>query len=714
MTRVADGCRLSAFFSQSNDWDLEKIEKGAYPAELQAHLEAMVRPALEGRVPFVLPRLDAETRLWFYVVAQDRRQLTELDLVLRAHLGTVRSRCDPQVYIQSEDPVEKAVLDIYPQGFLKISIPKELNSHRSHVYSVFGSINAALNRYSERPLSIAVAQRSIGRILSDFFGACDRHDGSAANELVEELRASGKLGVRNLLSAELQALAAGREWRALLNHPNLNDILGGRIPAGVAEVILEALRYTEVRSDSPNDYKIQALQARLEPVSQLFLRTPSMSPRADLNLWKVWAIGAVAFGYSRASEVVSELRLGRQWIEELHGWGELAPKPDNSSLEFRADLRSEPSIENAVKLLQRALALNPTEGLEVYRRLCDYPLNVLKELEAHSALRGVWVSLQEDFALQRKVDSWSAWLKSLLQSSSESVSIHAISEACRGWEPSSWNEDEIRAHLLGLADTNSALLFREGIPLLRKWLRDSDIQSSAAFTEQVLLVLAVDEIHSTQDLALVADLIGDLAAVPHTKEQYQEGVGAAMEIWRRAKSIVGLDGGLDVMDVLLDSVCADPEIRLRFWLPLQEFCLAEWRRLSEDQQLLVRETSKAVTGSSEQFPARRSAQAVAGQEKIDLAGKRLAIYTLMEGAGRRAKAVLNELFPGLEIQLNHDTYATNALLHLADSVDYFVFATQSAAHQAFYPVVKRREEILYPAGKGSSSIVRCFLDALSR
>jgi hypothetical protein len=267
---------------------------------------------------------------------------------------------------------------------------------------------------------------------------------------------------------------------------------------------------------------------------------------------------------------------------------------------------------------------------------------------------------------------------------------------------------------LDLADANSALRFREGIPVLRKWLRDCDIQPSAAFIEQVLLVLAVDEIHSTQDLVLAADLIGDLAAVPHTKEQYQEGVGAAIEIWRRAKSISGLDEGLDLMDVLLDSVCADPEVRLRFWLALQEFCLAEWRRLSEDQQLLVREASEAVTGSSEQFPAKRSEQAVAAQEKIDLAGKRLAIYTLMEGAGRRAKAVLNKLFPGLEIQLNHDTCATNALLHLAESADYFVFSTQSAAHQAFYPVVERRESILYPAGKGSSSIVRCFLDSLSR
>jgi hypothetical protein len=95
-----------------------------------------------------------------------------------------------------------------------------------------------------------------------------------------------------------------------------------------------------------------------------------------------------------------------------------------------------------------------------------------------------------------------------------------------------------------------------------------------------------------------------------------------------------------------------------------------------------------------------------------MTSKRLAIYTLTEGAARRAGAVLADLFPALDIRLNHDKSATTELVNLADTADFFIFASRSAAHQAFYPVTKRRDDILYPAGKGSSSIIRCFLDAV--
>ncbi len=96
-----------------------------------------------------------------------------------------------------------------------------------------------------------------------------------------------------------------------------------------------------------------------------------------------------------------------------------------------------------------------------------------------------------------------------------------------------------------------------------------------------------------------------------------------------------------------------------------------------------------------------------------MTGKKLAIYTLTEGAGRRAKIILTGLFPQLDIRLNHDTSATDALLNLASTADYFIFASRSAAHQAFYPVTRKRNDILYPEGKGSSSIISAFINALS-
>jgi len=97
-------------------------------------------------------------------------------------------------------------------------------------------------------------------------------------------------------------------------------------------------------------------------------------------------------------------------------------------------------------------------------------------------------------------------------------------------------------------------------------------------------------------------------------------------------------------------------------------------------------------------------------DQVDLSGQKLGIYTLTEGAGRRAKNVLAELFPGLNVELNHDKVATSALDNLAKTADYFVFTDKSAAHQAYYRVKDLRgDDLLYPSGKGSSSIITKFI-----
>ena len=90
-----------------------------------------------------------------------------------------------------------------------------------------------------------------------------------------------------------------------------------------------------------------------------------------------------------------------------------------------------------------------------------------------------------------------------------------------------------------------------------------------------------------------------------------------------------------------------------------------------------------------------------------------AYIRLLKGQLKRAKAVLETLYPGLVVLLNHDKTATKSLIALADSADYFVFSSKSAAHQAFYPVTERRKDLIYPSGRGSTSIVRAFQQSLS-
>ena len=92
----------------------------------------------------------------------------------------------------------------------------------------------------------------------------------------------------------------------------------------------------------------------------------------------------------------------------------------------------------------------------------------------------------------------------------------------------------------------------------------------------------------------------------------------------------------------------------------------------------------------------------------------IGIYTLTDGAGMRAKILLENLLPKARIELNGDSVATDRLTSLARNADMFVFAWKSSKHQAFYCIkeARRGQEIIMPTGKGTASIVKSVLDSI--
>ena len=85
----------------------------------------------------------------------------------------------------------------------------------------------------------------------------------------------------------------------------------------------------------------------------------------------------------------------------------------------------------------------------------------------------------------------------------------------------------------------------------------------------------------------------------------------------------------------------------------------------------------------------------------------IGIYTLTEGAGLRAKRLLESMYPQARVETNKDHEATERLTTLARKADVFVFAWKSSKHQAYFCIKNARStrDILMPLGKGSASIV---------
>jgi len=704
---------LEDFFGFDNEFDLAKIKNNGYPPELQKPLKSMVDRVLDGNTPFVVPHLGPDRQLSFYLIASNARDLNELRQITDAYLGNVSTVLDPRTYTSSNVPLEQAVLGQYPTGFIKIQIPQEINNDKPAVYSVLGTINELIETYVSRPIRFTITHRGVGRILRDFIVACEHRNGKEANNYFHELEKTGNISARNLLFIELQALAANRDWNGILTHPELPNLVTGRLTTILTDLVLESVQSEYVTSVYPSDNSVDEVRDKVSRLRPVFSRLPNLSHDANQVLkWRTWAICAAALGYVVSRDKLPTAVFDETWLDTLDSWAGVSKSTEVSADSLDSLLLAEPTIKNAAKLLALSVTTSDTDGFSIYRKLSEYPIGLLNELEMNNKLDSIWQLLRGQYEKRVDIGNWSDWLQCQIDGAEKNIPPESLQEVCQKWEAEDWNEASVLEKLDRIVDQKPHL-FRDATPILRSWLLAKRITLSPSLISQIMLSLAADEVHSVQDLSLMADLLSDLVEGPHTEAEYQECVSYAVESWRKVKSTSSLGNGLELMDILIDSPCAREESRIEFWNVIQEFCISHWSRLSFATKLLVTQLSETLLGNSDQFQKEEPADTDKVVDVAKLSGKRLGIYTLTESAGRRARQVLSQLFPDLRIDLSHDKSATENLKHLAKNADYFIFASKSAAHQAFYPVTNIRKDIIYPSGKGSSSIVSGFLEAVA-
>ena len=95
-----------------------------------------------------------------------------------------------------------------------------------------------------------------------------------------------------------------------------------------------------------------------------------------------------------------------------------------------------------------------------------------------------------------------------------------------------------------------------------------------------------------------------------------------------------------------------------------------------------------------------------------LMGKKVAIYSLSEGASRQAKVALEAAVPSAEVECNADHGGTARLRALARNSDIFVIAWAAAKHSATEFIREHRGDrpLVYAQGKGFSSLLRALED----
>jgi len=700
---------IQAYFDSGIGFDLNKIEGEAtsYPEPLRGYLQRFLQISRANKRLSILPVVNGNHELELLIAAIAQEQSVELHNIANAYLGTAYALVVDTLLTCSKRPADGIILDRYPGGIVRIvvaqSIDESPKQYRLRCYRVMALVLELIEQYLSRPPLLANIHRPTGRILRDLFTALRANDAKTAWVCFDELRGHHALNARNLLFLEVQIHAGLRDWDTIIQHPRVEELVRGRLPRRVSRALLKAVGGYCLPIDVWPSTDKDVLLERLAPLQEFFTREPDLDP-ADESAWQVWLMGSGLFEYLRWPEAVIKA-VDQKWLSQLCKWlGIEVPKVTESS-PLDNLLTVPPSHQVAVELLQFTLLANDAQMRLVARHLASFPAEIIQTLEAAPASRAIMETLLADDSSRINLDSWEAWFERALHNPEEEL-LQVALDGSDYWSGTDWDEGALQ----NLAENEQAIgLVRNVLPILMNWLDDRHIQLNLKSLCLLLDNLALDDIASIQDLSLARDLVQQVLEKPHDASTYNSMLDAVAAIWEKTKSINGLEGMFEIFDLLLDSPCVDEHHRQTLWQDVQAFLVRHWQRIELEARILARQFAKALLGTSECLPRDQGGEEWGpNTEGVDLHGKKLAIYSLMQGAAQRAKSVLEKCYPGLVVLLNHDHEATPALVNLSKNADYFIFSSHAAKHQAFYAVTKRRRDMIYPDGKGAMSIIRAF------
>lgn len=708
---------LAEFFSGDNCIDLNKVMTGQFGPVYQKMLIPLVEASSSGQYPIILPYNDGLLR--FYATAQDERTLRELRRVLSVSLGTAYTKKELPIVRKATNSSERVLLNLFPSGLIQITLSESFRDNPEAKKWVFETLGKVLQLYRQRPLLVEDINRPVGRILREFFTACQVSDSEAAEELFQELKAAGSLSQRNLLFLNFQALATGKKWEEILENKHLTDCLNGRIPLQTKRILLKAIsnRFGILLQEGFDGESVEEIREKCRVISPIFFELPNFKDLIDVDEeWQAWVIGAVVYEkHDLLSYIPKQIK--NVWLDKLFNWAGVDIQ--KSLPKEQSDIIGKPDLDlHKVQELFKYSLVAPLEELpDIVLKISLMPEDVLCQIKNNHILHKYWTSLLKQYAKQDY--GWNEWFTEVVeQEIEEKILLQKVIYDSVNWPSSSFDFDFI----INIFDENNieniCQILRDVLPLLIKWFQDHGLQCKAKLWIKFLGILALDEVANKHDVHLAMLIIDFIINDSYSVDEYEESLQALEILFDKALSVKNYTEILNIVDLLLENSCPSNKSLKMLWVEIQTFCLKKWNRLSHVEKHITHFSAIEILGEEAEMlfanylQYKDELKLNLNNKKINLSGKLLAIYSLTNVAARRAKEMIMILFPDLKIEINNHHVSTSLLENLAKTADFFIFSSQSAKHQAFYSVKRMRNDIIYPSGRGASSIVKSFIQQI--
>lgn len=717
---------LTSFFAPPNQLTLEKVRENPSLKIFAEYVEDL--RADKARVA-VLPCWRGGSDVDYYGLAFEEHDFRQLALDLDAFVGcsysTLRNR---RACLNLVDPIDR-IAGAFASGYV--------TKFRAGENDPTGSQRIAQKL---RTMRAVTALRQVRRprhrlplhiLLRDYYMALEAQNRTGAEKAIEEIRSGGLLDAVNLLFLKTLVICRFGKFQQLEQSGMLSDLLVLRRPVSVTEALISLVYRTEL--------------ARFEALSDIDGAIDHFRHRvlhAYADLYRTWrgmrsAEAAKSFLiFTLASEnpdtVLRDAILTRktdflpddiEWIESLATRFPtevlVAKTPSQASIDsiLQSVLQGPIGLEN-VRVLCQCAALSDTleirEAIRArYAQLAPKEQQELRRTKAAAAVLDELLQGTTDNVAVPLPQNWREWLKSMNATAHWPKGIEIARRGATEWTLMDGNPDPLEFTDL-LLDVQERTELRVSIPHLitsarldPNWPRPE----WRKFYEAVMDVLASYTEGSVDDFTVWGELAEVLLQLGTPHNRYVQICKDAKDLWNTNASVALLDWAVEVIDTLLFYPCPDKSVRADVFVAvasrahdfkrlLEARHCALLRMLASDFQLPewkeAFDTQPEIQDETETSPYAR------------LDGKMVAIYTLSERVSGRAKAMLEDLYPGIDVRINSDHVGTASLKNLAREADIFVVNTASAKHAAtnFISANRKASEVtLFHNSRGTQSLL---------
>lgn len=737
-----DLAMLERFYSADQLWTWENIKEGDGAAGKV--LDWLEKCPIPRRHPLVLPvrRKDDPNPGWL-CIAFSEMQCEELREHLNAFVGT--AGCDFEG-LRSTLPASDKIASIAREWAGGNRIFNFRSLAAVHREGLRERLERMLRVWALRPTTDPGSLRTTEAMLREFELSLVNGDEQSAISWWEEIRAGGRLNAENLLFLKMQIPAAFGRWNDIDLDPNMALLAAAHRPRRTTAILIEAMWHTALKQkvgEGDVDGTLSVMRERLQgPLRGLF-RSPAGINRPPILL--TFLIAAAADAPPRHSVIDALIKRLPEGSSERDFAGEIvaaispAPipiAPVDALVQAReasdrddflgAWLLLKPLGHSAgrCRLLLECAAEHWEEDTAT---IITETMVALSDEERASVLASkqrlqTWekISASNGTSTPAPTD-WESWLHEVEANPSWDQAVSFTRDASALWPVETYLSSPSKISALAGSltlqrNSKAAEVVRLCLPHIAGYFLTNGPQTAfSVIYLDLLLSLALDERFGGEDWGLAETLAAAIIETGPSRADYEHLLSSLTTIWEERGDPRRLDWALDMLDFLTVAPSPNLGVRDTFFEAVSASIQKHLRRLEPGQvELYKLLCSDLERGIPSFLPIVEETTTESTSDT--LAGKMVAIYTLDDSSGKRARDLISLIYQGVDIRLSHDHVGTDQLKNLARNADYFLMVTRSAKHAATNFIKDERPQdkrpIDYPTGKGSSSIVSALIGAL--